>query len=122
MSDRTLKKSLMCLVHRIVALIHIPNPLGLPQVNHKDGNKSNNAAVNLEWVSVSENIKHSLRTGLKIPICGEKVAGSKLTGAEVVQIRAMRVSGKTYKEIAKVFEIHEMTVGEICRKEIWKSV
>ena len=46
-------------IHRLVALAFIPNPLGLPQVNHKDLNRVNNNVDNLEWCSVSENIKHS---------------------------------------------------------------
>jgi len=37
------------------------------ECNHKDGNKSNNTVDNLEWVSNSENKKHSYRIGLRIP-------------------------------------------------------
>lgn len=52
------------LVHRLVAAAFIPNPKNLPEVNHKDGDKSNNHFTNLEWVSRSENIKHGIATGL----------------------------------------------------------
>lgn len=45
-------------VHRLVAELFIPNHLGLKDVNHKDGDKSNNNHTNLEWVSHSDNIKH----------------------------------------------------------------
>ena len=37
------------IIHRLVAMAYIPNPDNLPQVNHKDENKENNALPNLEW-------------------------------------------------------------------------
>jgi hypothetical protein len=50
-------------IHRIVAS-SIPNPEGLSDVNHKDGRKTNNHPSNLEWCSRSQNIRHSIDTGL----------------------------------------------------------
>ena len=50
-------------LHRLVAQKFIPNPLGLPEVNHKDGDKLNNNVSNLEWVTHRENLHHAMDNG-----------------------------------------------------------
>ena len=54
-------------VHRLVAQAFLPNPANMKEVNHKDGNKDNNRADNLEWCTRSHNVKHSFDMGLKQP-------------------------------------------------------
>lgn len=54
-------------VHRLVALHHVPNPNNYNILNHKDGNKRNPAADNLEWSTYGNNAIHAYATGLRKP-------------------------------------------------------
>lgn len=56
-----------CRVHRLVANYFLPNPDGLPCINHIDGNKENNHVSNLEWCTYQDNMQHAVRTGLTHP-------------------------------------------------------
>lgn len=64
-------------VHKMVAETWIPNPNHYREVNHINGDKSDNRVENLEWVTHGENMRHAWRTGLikttpiRIPETGE---------------------------------------------------
>lgn len=47
-------------IHRLVAEAFIKNPQGLPEINHKDENKENNAVLNLEWCDRGYNCRYGL--------------------------------------------------------------
>jgi hypothetical protein len=56
-------------IHRLVAISFIDNPQNYKEVNHIDGDKTNNRVDNLEWVSRSMNMKHAYDNGLvKVPV------------------------------------------------------
>lgn len=74
-------------VHRLVAQAFIPNPLNKPEVNHINGDKTDNRVENLEWCTRSENQQHACRTGLQK--VGEKSLHAKLTNDQATWIRAV---------------------------------
>lgn len=65
------KKSKMY-IHHIIARTFLAPCEGKLQVNHKDGNKTNNAYTNLEWCTPKENVRHAFMTGLSSPHHNQK--------------------------------------------------
>lgn len=104
-------------VHRLVAEAFIPNPDGLPEVNHKDCNKQNNAISNLEWCTRGENLRHAWKHGLKC--MGEKHGMHVLTIEQVMDIKTKRLPQKEY---AKLYGIAQCTVSAIQLGKLWKGV
>lgn len=70
-------KSVSYKVHRLVASAFIPNPENKSEVNHKNGDPSDNTVDNLEWVTPSENQIHALETGLLVRGKGINCANTK---------------------------------------------
>lgn len=65
--------------HRAVADTFIPNPFGLKQVNHRNGDKTENSYWNLEWCSNQDNQIHALQLGLSKRYTGRKAASLSFT-------------------------------------------
>lgn len=84
------------LIHRLVASTFIPNPLNLPQVNHKDGNKLNNFVGNLEWCTPLENTTHAVNTNLRDTL-GENNPASVLTEDIALDIKNMKSKNMSFK-------------------------
>lgn len=105
-------------IHTLVARAFIPNPENKPEVNHKNGVKSDNHISNLEWCTTSENILHAYENGLRPS--GEKHHKSKLTLSQVNEIRELRKSGMTYKQLSKIYKIRDCSVRDIIIGKTWK--
>lgn len=101
-------------IHRLIASVFLPADPDRPQVNHKDGNKQNNAVSNLEWCSCAENLTHARTTGL-ITIDGLRAYNTRLTTDEVRRIRALRSAGHTYVAIARAVGCSPMQANRIAR-------
>jgi hypothetical protein len=78
------------LVHRLVAAAFVGKKPGDTQVNHKNGNKADNRAANLEWCTGSENVKHAFDV-LKRKPSGHK----RFSDSQIIEIRS---SSKTQRE------------------------
>ena len=97
------------LIHRLVAQAFIPNPNNLPEVNHKDEDKSNNCVENLEWMSKIDNINYG--TGSK------RSAEKRSKPIYCVELDKVFKSGK---EAAEELGLHNSHISNVC-KGIYKT-
>jgi hypothetical protein len=104
-------------VHRLVALMFIPNPENKPEVNHKNGIKTDCRKVNLEWNTPKENRQHAFNTGLSAK--GENHVNSKLTEAQVLSIRA---DTRTQQVIADEYCVTQAQISSIKTRKLWKHI
>ena|ERR1700689_1525336 len=109
-------------VHRLVATTFIPNPENKPEVNHKDGNKQNNAVTNLEWATISEQAIHAFEKGLRVSSKGSKQGMSKLKEADIPEIFYLSRSGLSQPEIARNFGVSRSLIGWVLLRKGWKHV
>lgn len=111
-------------VHRLVALMFIPNPNQLPSVNHIDGDKTNNKVTNLEWVTIADNNRHAVRTGLMNfdAIRGEQNHATHLTNTDVCNIRRRRRQGEFLDVLAKEYKVNKSCVSKIVNRYSWRHL
>ena len=113
-------------IHRLVAEAFVENPNGYPMVNHKDENKLNNHADNLEWCDQAYNIRYGTRTKR----CFETIRNKKtkrriLSKDEVVEIRQSCIPyDKEFniKKTAKKYGISTTAITNIVHNKTWKHL
>lgn len=116
------KKQSMKLVHRLVAEHFLKARPGKDQVNHKNGIKSDNGVVNIEWCTKLENQRHAIKTGLQNFI-GENAPVSKLTEQQVKEIRQKyNQGGYTEAVLAMQYEVSKSNINNIRCNRTWKHI
>lgn len=118
-SDSGEKKSL--LLHRLVALTYLEKPEGDYEVNHIDGNKTNNCLSNLEWVTRSDNLKHAYSLNLKT-VEGTANPRCLLTEEQVVEIYSKLMDGEKNTVLAKAYGVEKTAILSIKKKISWSHL
>jgi hypothetical protein len=114
-------------VHKFVTLAFYGEKGEGIEVNHKNGNKTDNRIENLEYCTRSHNMKHACRTGLMKPKRGSKNGHSKLTEKQVIEIRKhAKEKGRRYgrDKLAEKYGVSSAHIKDIVnrRRNSWPHV
>lgn len=106
-------KSKTIMTHILVAKAFVDNPSNKREVNHIDGNKSNNNMNNLEWVTRSENLSHAIKLGLRKPPMLNKKGKDNKNRKPVIQYSKDGELIKTWDSIADAARYYGTTISAI---------
>jgi hypothetical protein len=108
-------------VHRLVSETFLENSEDLPQINHKNGNKTDNNVENLEWCNASHNAKHR-DTELRSKWKGQQNPEAVLTFAQAKEIKYGDFPNMTNKQIGKLYGVKDEAVRQIRNGTNWKHI
>lgn len=108
-------------IHRLVASTFIDGD-HKKEVNHKDGNKTNNNVNNLEWVTRSENQKHAFKIGLQRGKSGSKNPSSKIDEEKAMTVKTLIQAKWSLASISRKMNISYHIVKDINRRKTWCHV
>lgn len=92
------------------------------ECNHKNGIRDDNRLENLEWVTRSQNLRHSYEQLERKSTRGEKSGMSKLTNKAVIEIRSLLNQGIAQSKIANLYNVHQMQISRIKNYKTWKHI
>lgn len=117
-------KSKFIRIHRLLAQLFIPNPENKPCVNHIDRDRANFDIKNLEWVTHSENVIHSINNGGRDNWTRNNVGinnpNTKLSWSTVCAIRELYSGGNySQNELSKIFNLSQGYIAKIVNNKVW---
>ena len=116
-----LKNEYKIYVHRIVALAFIDNPFYRDEINHIDGDKTNNNVDNLEWCTHKENMDHAVKHGLIMKSTKSKLC--KHTKKDIERVCKLIESNKyQLMEISDITGISRPLISDIKNKLIYTDI
>ncbi|MFZ1788346.1 MAG: NUMOD4 domain-containing protein [Saprospiraceae bacterium] len=92
---------------RIIAKLFVPNPDNKPHVNHINGIKTDDRAINLEWVTPSENMIHAVKNNLVTIKTGKDCFNSK-------KVKCLK-TGKIFDTVSEASKYINLSQGQLSR-------
>ena len=113
-TQTTLSNQEFWLIHRLIAKLFVPNPNNLPEINHIDGNRSNNTASNLEWCDRRCNELDCTNKGSKF-----RPHNAVFTLDQLLEMKVMREAGVTNVQLGIIFKRSPNVISRIINGHVY---